>query len=80
MSGFLSETYSNVSKLSVNSCILLQHCLDLRNYSTMMAIVMAGLGSAPIRRLHRTWEGVSKVHIEMFKQMDTILESKVGGA
>ena len=45
-----------------------------------MAIVMAGLGSAPIRRLHRTWEGVSKIHMEMFKQMDTILESKVGGA
>ena len=46
----------------------------------MMAIIMAGLGSAPIRRLHRTWEGVSKVHMEMFKQMDTILESKVGVA
>jgi hypothetical protein len=56
--------------------LIAKHCLDLRNYSSMMAIIMAGLGSAPIRRLHRTWEGVSKVHMEMFKQMDTILESK----
>jgi hypothetical protein len=56
--------------------LIAKHCLDLRNYSTMMSIVMAGLGSAPIRRLQRTWDGVSKIHMEMFKQMDTILESK----
>lgn len=55
-----------------------QHCMDFRNYSSVMAIV-AGLGSSPIRRLHRTWEGVSKQHMELYKHMDAILDTRVGG-
>ena len=43
----------------------------------MMAIIVAGLGSAPIRRLHKTWEGVSKQHVDYYKQMDTLLDSRV---
>lgn len=33
-----------------------QHCIYYRNYSSTMAIVVAGLCSPPIRRLKRTWE------------------------
>lgn len=43
----------------------------------MMAIIVAGLGSAPIRRLHTTWELVPKPAMELFKQMDSILEERV---
>ena len=43
----------------------------------MMAIVVAGLGSAPIRRLHQSWAGVQKEHRDLFKEIDTILDSKV---
>ena len=32
-----------------------QYCLEYRNYSSMMAIVVAGLLSPYIRRLKRTW-------------------------
>ena len=39
--------------------------------------MMAGLGSASIRRLHRTWEAVGKPFDELYKEMDAILESKV---
>ena len=43
----------------------------------MMAIVVAGLGSAPIRRLHQSWAGVPKERRDLFKDIDTILDSKV---
>ncbi len=42
-----------------------------------MAIVVAGLGSSPIRRLAATWEMVPKADIELFKQMDSLLEERV---
>ena len=42
-----------------------------------MAIVVAGLGSAPIRRLHQSWAGVPKDRRDLFKEIDTILDSKV---
>ena len=34
----------------------LQQCLELRNYNSVMAIVVAALGSAPVRRLKNTKE------------------------
>jgi len=55
----------------------LQHCKDLCNFSSMMAIVVAGLGSAPIRRLQQTWGQLPKSDMETFKEMDAILDSKV---
>lgn len=33
-----------------------RYCLEYRNYSSTMAIVVGGLCSPPIRRLKRTWE------------------------
>ncbi len=42
-----------------------------------MAIVVAGLGSSPIRRLQASWDLVSKTDMELFKYMDSILEEKV---
>ena len=42
-----------------------------------MAIVVAGLGSAPIRRLQLTWRDVPKADMELFKEMDSMLDSKV---
>ena len=54
-----------------------KHCYDLGNYSSIMAIVVAGLGSAPIRRLHSSWAQVPKADMELFKEMDTLLDSRV---
>ncbi|KAL5502434.1 hypothetical protein EMCRGX_G009205 [Ephydatia muelleri] len=55
--------------------LIAKQCLEFNNYSSIMAVVVAGLGSAPIRRLHKTWEGVSKYHVDLFKEMDLLLES-----
>ena len=33
-----------------------QLCLELRNFNAVMAIIVAALGSAPVRRLHKTKE------------------------
>ena len=43
----------------------------------MMAIVVAGLGSAPIRRLQLTWGLVPKTDMESFKEMESILDTWV---
>ena len=50
--------------------------MDFRNYSSVMAIV-AGLGSSPIRRLRKTWEGISKQHMELYRSIDTIMDTRV---
>lgn len=50
--------------------------MDIRNYSSVLAIV-AGLGSSPIRRLRKTWEAISKHHMELYKNMDTIMDTRV---
>lgn len=42
-----------------------------------MAIVVAGLGSAPIRRLHQSWALVPKESRDLFREIDAILDSKV---
>ncbi|KAL5502459.1 hypothetical protein EMCRGX_G009237 [Ephydatia muelleri] len=55
--------------------LIAKQCLEFNNYSSVMAVVVAGLGSAPIRRLHKTWEGVSKYHVDLFKEVDLLLES-----
>eukprot|EP00731_Ephydatia_muelleri_P015580 Em0009g4a len=52
--------------------LIAKQCLEFNNYSSVMAVVVAGLGSAPIRRLHKTWEGVSKYHVDLFKEMDLL--------
>ena len=44
----------------------------------MMSIVVAGLGSAPIRRLQSSWAQVPKADMELFKEMDAVLDSRVG--
>ena len=41
-----------------------QYCLQYRNYSSMMAIVVAGLLSPYIRRLKKTWM-VSTTHSQL---------------
>ena len=45
----------------------------------MMAIVVAGLGSAPIRRLKSSWAQVPKSDMELFHDMDAVLDSRVSG-
>lgn len=59
-----------------NFITIAQKCLEYHNFSTLMSVVVAGLGSAPVRRLTRTWDCVSKSHLEMFRQMDAMLESR----
>lgn len=45
------------------SLFLWQLCLELRNFNAVMAIVVAALGSAPVRRLHKTKEVRIENHI-----------------
>ena len=45
-----------ISNLLQNILCVYQLCLELRNFNAVMAIVVAALGSAPVRRLHKTKE------------------------
>lgn len=47
-----------------------EHCLELRNYNTLMEIV-SGLSSAPIGRLKQTWEGVPAKYHNRFHDLES---------
>ena len=48
-------------------------CLELKNYSSLMAITCS-LNSSTIERLKRTWAMVSSKHKNMLKDLQTIVE------
>lgn len=51
-----------------------ERCRSLNNFTSMFAI-MAGLGSAPIHRLKRTWSGVSDKYQKSLAQMRLLMEN-----
>lgn len=51
-------------------------CLELRNFNAVMAIVVAALGSAPVRRLHKTKELVPKEYLEQYAKMEILMDTK----
>jgi len=51
-------------------------CLELRNFNAVMAIVVAALGSAPVRRLHKTKELVPKDFLEQYAKMEILMDTK----
>jgi len=51
-------------------------CLELRNFNAVMAIVVAALGSAPVRRLHKTKELVPKECLEQYAKMEILMDTK----
>jgi hypothetical protein len=53
-----------------------RYCMNYRNFSSTMAIVVAGLCSPPIRRLKKTWEHVSKAYKDELEDMVELLSSK----
>ncbi|KAF9994676.1 hypothetical protein BGZ65_009687, partial [Modicella reniformis] len=52
-----------------------EECLKLNNFDTLTAISCA-LESTPVRRLHNTWEGISKAYIERAEQLRKIISSE----
>jgi len=53
-----------------------KQCLELRNYNAVMAIVVAALGSAPVRRLAGTKELLSPECLSSFQRMENLMDSK----
>ncbi|XP_015750636.1 PREDICTED: ras guanine nucleotide exchange factor J-like [Acropora digitifera] len=51
-------------------------CLELRNFNAVMAIVVAALGCAPVRRLHKTKELVPKEYLEQYAKMEILMDTK----
>ncbi|KAL9975174.1 hypothetical protein ACROYT_G012301 [Oculina patagonica] len=51
-------------------------CLELRNFNAVMAIVVAALGSSPVRRLHKTKELVPKEFLEQYAKMEILMDTK----
>lgn len=53
-----------------------RQCLHYRNFNGVVAIVVAGLGSSPIRRLKKTWEALEKNTLDLFLKMDHLVRYK----
>ena len=52
----------------------MQRCRELKNFSSMIAIV-AGLNSPPVRRLKRTWDQISQKFSEMLTACEMTIDS-----
>lgn len=53
-----------------------KQCLELRNYNAVMAIVVASLGSAHVRRLSDTKELIPPGHLSCLSKMESLMDSK----
>ncbi|KAF8934428.1 hypothetical protein BGZ58_005703 [Dissophora ornata] len=53
-----------------------EECLKLNNFDTLTAISCA-IESTPVRRLHNTWEGVSKSYVERSLQLKKVISSEM---
>ncbi|KAG0367583.1 hypothetical protein BGZ54_003628 [Gamsiella multidivaricata] len=51
-----------------------EECLKLNNFETLMAISCA-IESSTVRRLHNTWEGISKAYVERYEQLRKIISN-----
>lgn len=54
---------------------LAEVCRDLRNFSTLMA-VLAGLNNSAVRRLKLTWQGVNETTKQSLEALDVLMENK----
>ncbi|KAG0221514.1 hypothetical protein BGX31_009786 [Mortierella sp. GBA43] len=52
-----------------------EECLKLNNFDTLTAISCA-IESTPVRRLHNTWEGISKTYVERAEQLRKMISSE----
>ncbi|KAI1300674.1 hypothetical protein EDD11_006072 [Mortierella claussenii] len=52
-----------------------EECLKLNNFDTLTAISFA-IESTPVRRLHNTWEGISKSYIERSLQLRKMISNE----
>ena len=53
---------------------MLQRCRELKNFSSMIAIV-SGLNSPPVRRLKRTWDQISQKFSGMLTACEMTIDS-----
>ena len=53
-----------------------KQCLELRNYNAVMAIIVAALGSAPIRRLSGTKELIPPECLSNLNKIEALMDSK----
>eukprot|EP00794_Sanderia_malayensis_P018096 gene18096-19905_t len=64
------------AQMFVNFIETAKQCLELRNYNSVMAIVVAALGSAPVRRLKDTKEKISPECLLQLNKMESLMDTK----
>ena len=64
------------AKIFKNFIETAKQCLELRNYNAVMAIVVAALGSTPVRRLEGTKEQIPPESFSCLKKMESLMDSK----
>ena len=60
----------------VNFVETAKQCLELRNYNAVMAIVVAALGSTPVRRLAGTKELIPPEYLSSLQKMENLMDSR----
>jgi len=64
------------AQLFINFVETAKQCLELKNYNSVMAIVVAALGSAPVRRLKNTKEKVPPECLSQLNKMENLMDTK----
>lgn len=64
------------AKLFKNFIETAKQCLELRNYNAVSAIVVAALGSAPVRRLVGTKELIEPEYLTWMQKMENLMDSR----
>ena len=64
------------AQMFVNFIETAKQCLELRNYNAVMAIVVAALSSAPIRRLAATKELIPPDYLSCLQKIESLMDSK----
>eukprot|EP00111_Clytia_hemisphaerica_P006364 TCONS_00018439-protein len=64
------------AKLFKNFIETAKQCLELRNYNAVTAIIVAALGSAPVRRLVGTKELVEPEYLSWMHKMENLMDSR----
>ena len=64
------------AKIFKNFIETAKQCLELRNYNAVMVIVVAALGSAPVRRLEGTKEQIPPESMSCLQKIENLMDSK----
>ncbi|XP_065070350.1 uncharacterized protein LOC135695275 isoform X1 [Rhopilema esculentum] len=64
------------AQMFINFVETAKQCLELRNYNSVMAIVVAALGSAPVRRLKNTKEKIPPECLSQLNKMENLMDTK----